>query len=1008
MEKQTIYVLLASGAFCILFLLYIISSHNQYEKIHRKNDELKSLKFDKFEISLKKRFDHLYENYKIKYYLNSRVFLPKDKKERTSLVWMDVYPKYTVPNLNNNINFTVNWRSTNTSLADNSWIGIYPYGEKTDIFNCLNYFYLNKLIASSEKIPIPNQAGYFDIRYIQDNNKKTLATNGPILVNPKDSFIKVTNEENHFNNENSDIFNNFNYNEKSNIDIETEKENSINLRNIKNYQEEDKLNIEWSINGTTLENLINKIFDQNKKKEEIDIKTEESYLNTNDYFNHKSKSENNKIFSIEEKENLKNKKKFIDNDNIEENFAQINLNEKSKNKMKNIKSKNLIDEQLISNIDNDENDYKDSINLNQLEIILKTQKLNVYICLTILGSTDSNECLWKKRLENFDSLKGKDNLNLPKIAGYFYFRIYLEKDFKFYESKDFNIVVSKIFKISSKKFILLPDNLDSVVGSHLSISWSSSDPEKGDWIGLYNLGDIQYLTKSLTPIKTIKITEDNAFFGNANAFISNNKEAGQFVFIYFRDFKPISISDLIEIQQPRVSCPNNDYYLKSNKLNKDIYETLFGLITQNKDKKLDDTSTKSTNKTIENKISISERIKLLKNLPQFTQSKIKHLVIICTENHSFDSYMGEYCKSEVFSNPKCNYGPECCEKPPIKLNGIDPFVLNDTQNLKFDPNHNQYCELCEINNGKMDGYVKGCSCSDPQNFAVADKQTVKILHDYARNYSLADNFFQPNAGGSSQNDMYFARAAHVFIDNRKISVGSIGSNCWYTAHFLLEEFQVYYDPTITHLLSHCNFTLRTYAEGYDIAKKNFTGNPCYPFGYDSSDIPFNYYAGVLDKPNHIQDYLSFEDDISNKTLPEVSFIKPLGIKTSHPSFGKISDELNFVKETVDMILNDEYYYDNTLILYVPDESGGYYDHVSPPPTNIVDEVPYGPRIPVLAIGKFAKKNYISHVTMEHSSIVKFIEWNWLNGETGQLNVRDKNVNSIGDLIDPSQAGTIVP
>jgi len=210
------------------------------------------------------------------------------------------------------------------------------------------------------------------------------------------------------------------------------------------------------------------------------------------------------------------------------------------------------------------------------------------------------------------------------------------------------------------------------------------------------------------------------------------------------------------------------------------------------------------------------------------------------------------------------------------------------------------------------------------------------------------------------------------------------------------------------LLSHCNFTLSTYAEGYDFPNQDYSGQHCYPYGYDSSDIPFNYYAGVLDKPNYMRDYLHFKADIRNKTLPEVSFIKPMGVRTGHPGFSNITVEMKFVKETVDLILDDEFYFDNTLILYLPDESGGYYDHVSPPPTSHVDEVPYGARIPVVAIGKFAKKNYISHVEMEHSSIVKFIEWNWLNGQTGQLNVRDKYVNSIGDLIDSDQAGVIVP
>ena len=46
--------------------------------------------------------------------------------------------------------------------------------------------------------------------------------------------------------------------------------------------------------------------------------------------------------------------------------------------------------------------------------------------------------------------------------------------------------------------------------------------------------------------------------------------------------------------------------------------------------------------------------------------------------------------------------------------------------------------------------------------------------------------------------------------------------------------------------------------------------------------------------------------------------------------------------------------------------------------------------------------------MEHSSIVKFLEWNWLGGETGQLGTRDAVVNNIGSLLDPDETGTPVP
>lgn len=77
---------------------------------------------------------------------------------------------------------------------------------------------------------------------------------------------------------------------------------------------------------------------------------------------------------------------------------------------------------------------------------------------------------------------------------------------------------------------------------------------------------------------------------------------------------------------------------------------------------------------------------------------------------------------------------------------------------------------------------------------------------------------------------------------------------------------------------------------------------------------------------------------------------------------------------------------------------GFHDHIKPPPdwSTGVDSrpsggqlatVPYGPRVPFLAIGHFARVNYISHTVMEHSSVVRFLEWNYNGGVMGQLGRR---------------------
>jgi phospholipase C len=570
--------------------------------------------------------------------------------------------------------------------------------------------------------------------------------------------------------------------------------------------------------------------------------------------------------------------------------------------------------------------------------------LGTYLCLNVIGSNDLDDCYWSKELTEH---KGVQKIKLPSFAGYFVIRIVIQYQTWRVDPELECLAVSQIIKVSNPNFKLTPHRLHSVVGSVTSTNWKVQFASKNDWIGFYSLETSEIFTRSANPIQSFRVK--GQLEGTFQSFIPPNYPAGPYVFIYFSNHVPVAVSDRINLQQPKVGCPA--------------------------EKK--------------------------------TMSNIKHLIIICTENHSFDSYFGSYCKGEENSNPDCNYGADCCEKAPEILQGLSPVVLNDTQNKNFDPNHDQECERCEINGGRMDGYVKGCYCSNQQNFAIADHQSVKVIHDYAKKYSISDRYFQATAGASSQNDMFFARASYVFKDNAKIPIGSIGSNCWYLQHGIPDEIAMFYDPSITSLLDKCDFVLKSYAEGYRNASMSFENNKCYPDGYGSGDIPFGYYAGVTDHPRFMADYEDFKSDIINGTLADVSFIKPLGINTGHPMDANITAEMNFIKNTVEYVLNSSYAED-TLIIWVPDESGGFYDHIKPPKTNNVDGIPYGPRIPVLAMGKFAKKNYISHVTMEHSSVVKFIEWNWLNGKTGQLNTRDTDVNSIGDLIDPFEAGIEVP
>jgi phospholipase C len=400
-------------------------------------------------------------------------------------------------------------------------------------------------------------------------------------------------------------------------------------------------------------------------------------------------------------------------------------------------------------------------------------------------------------------------------------------------------------------------------------------------------------------------------------------------------------------------------------------------------------------------------------------TNIKYLVVIVQENHTFDDHFGRYCTAAVGSNPSCTEGPACCEAAPATDPTGAPFV--DSEDAlhgmsAHDPDHTMACELSEMNGGKMDRYATGAQCSSLDNVARANPQVIQPLWDLAKRGALADRWFQPLAGQSSANDIYFARAQYGFSDNAFAPQGAVGAGCPLGA-----TSGVLTGTTIADLLQGAGVPWAFYAEGYDralLADQRGTcaaaipgcplGLPVYPCIYDPSDNPFQYFVSSQDKPESSRDFGRFADDLASGDLPAVSFVKAIGYRSEHPGYGtRLGDGIKFVTDVVAAV-EESAYAPATLIVVAYDEGGGYFDHVEPPADNPVDHKPYGTRTPTLVLGPFAKKNHVSHVVMEHSSLVRFIEWNWLGKQTGQLAGRDGNVANLGSLLEAATTGVSVP
>ena len=110
---------------------------------------------------------------------------------------------------------------------------------------------------------------------------------------------------------------------------------------------------------------------------------------------------------------------------------------------------------------------------------------------------------------------------------------------------------------------------------------------------------------------------------------------------------------------------------------------------------------------------------------------------------------------------------------------------------------------------------------------------------------------------------------------------------------------------------------------------------------------------------------------------------------------------------------------NTVIFLTYDEHGGYFDHVPPPAACLPDDIPpdlqagdepgafdrYGIRVPMVAVSPFSKKAFVSHVTYDHTSILRFIENRF---DLPALTNRDANADPMLDLFDFENPPFVTP
>ena len=178
------------------------------------------------------------------------------------------------------------------------------------------------------------------------------------------------------------------------------------------------------------------------------------------------------------------------------------------------------------------------------------------------------------------------------------------------------------------------------------------------------------------------------------------------------------------------------------------------------------------------------------------------------------------------------------------------------------------------------------------------------------------------------------------------------------------------------------------------------------------------HTNTPDPANHNYDINDFFATLKANNLPAVSFLKAAAFEDGHAGYSDPLDEQHFLVRVINALQKSPEW-SETAVVILYDDSDGWYDHQMPPIVNpsfspVVDTLNgpglcntsngfqqdepvsttplkgnsgkpawgrcgYGTRMPLLVVSPFAKRNHVDHTLTDQTSVLRFIEDNWLHG-----------------------------
>jgi len=358
------------------------------------------------------------------------------------------------------------------------------------------------------------------------------------------------------------------------------------------------------------------------------------------------------------------------------------------------------------------------------------------------------------------------------------------------------------------------------------------------------------------------------------------------------------------------------------------------------------------------------------DLPEGTDTlpQIENIIILMMENHSFDNYFGSLGPPV---GPPLQHGVPRVANRDGNGNLIHAFRMPSTCQLDGHPGQNWNASHLSLKfrNG---GFVLA---SGPVAMGYWTAADIPFYHGLAQTFPLASRWF-----GSTLCQTY---------PNRRFLMAGTAAGIISTS----------IDSLKAPLPPNGNIFDRLNAHG--IAWRNYFSD------LPSIGVLFAFAQQNVDKVSPIDQFFS---DAAAGTLPAVSLVDPLYLaqgSEENPDDIRLGEQ--FASQVINAVMNGPQW-SKTLLVWLYDEHGGYYDHVHPPPAIAPDDIPpnlspgdepggydrYGFRVPAVVVSPYARPNHVSKVVRDHTAVLAFIERKW---NIGALTFRDANSDDLFDCLD---------